>query len=78
MTTDKISKKESRSLPSGKKTNQEKPDEVPFPDQDPKTVPGREPGPDVWPHKEPEIDPGHEPLTVPPGAPNEVPTRPEY
>ena len=50
-----------------------KPNEVPVPDQDPKTVPGQEPEPSVWPPKEPEITPGQEPLTKPPEAPPEIP-----
>jgi hypothetical protein len=50
-----------------------KPHEIPRPGTKPETVPSKEPDPTVWPHKEPEIQPGKEPLTIPPPAPTEIP-----
>ena len=55
-----------------------RPNEVPVPDQDPKTVPGEEPAPDVWPRRSPEVQPEEEPLTRPPDAPSEIPSPPGY
>jgi len=79
MITNELSDNPSRSFRADLKNDQpKKPNEVPSPDTDPKTVPGEEPAPDVWPHKDPEIYPGEEPLTAPPDAPPEIPEPPEY
>ncbi len=58
--------------------NPKKPNEIPVPGKTPETIPAEEPEPGVWPKKESEIQIGREPLTVPPTAPPELPSQPEW